>query len=99
MLTLGAAGAMVSGPGGVAEVPAEAAAVRDTTGAGDAFLGGALASALLRGGALDAEALRAGRAGGGGRGVAGGGVRGAADAGGVRGDPRQRAGPGITQRR
>lgn len=60
VVTRGAAGAAVSGPGGVVQVPAEAAVVRDTTGAGDAFLGGALGSALLRGVAVDAEALRAG---------------------------------------
>ena len=60
VVTRGAAGALVSGPGGVVEVAAEAAAVRDTTGAGDAFLGGALASALLREAAIDAAALRAG---------------------------------------
>lgn len=60
VVTRGAAGALVSGPGGVAEVPAEPVAVRDTTGAGDAFLGAALASALLRRSAIDAVALRAG---------------------------------------
>lgn len=58
--TLGAAGALVSGPGGVSTVPAEAALVRDTTGAGDAFLGAVLAAAFARGGAIDAVALRAG---------------------------------------
>jgi ribokinase len=41
-------------------VPAEPAAVRDTTGAGDAFLGATLASALLRRREIDAVALRAG---------------------------------------
>lgn len=60
VVTRGAAGAFVSGPGGIAEVPAAPVAVRDTTGAGDAFLGAALASALLRRSAIDAVALRAG---------------------------------------
>jgi ribokinase len=60
VVTRGAAGAFVSGPAGVAEVPAEPVAVRDTTGAGDAFLGATLASALLRRSAIDAVALRAG---------------------------------------
>jgi len=60
VLTRGAEGALVSGPGGVVEVAAEAADVQDTTAAGDAFLGAALASALLRRSAIDAVALRAG---------------------------------------
>lgn len=60
VVTRGATGAFVSGPVGVAEVAAESAVVRDTTGAGDAFLGAALASAFLRGAAIDAVALRAG---------------------------------------
>lgn len=60
VVTRGAAGALVSGPGGIAEVPAEPVAVRDTTGAGDAFLGAALASALLRRTMIDAAALHAG---------------------------------------
>jgi ribokinase len=60
VVTRGGAGALVSGPEGVADVAAEAAAVRDTTGAGDTFLGASLASALLRGAPLDAAALRAG---------------------------------------
>jgi ribokinase len=60
VLTRGAEGALVSGPGGVADVAAEPAEVRDTTAAGDAFLGGALASAFLRGAAIDATALRVG---------------------------------------
>lgn len=60
VVTRGAAGALVSGPAGIVEVPAEPAIVRDTTGAGDAFLGGALGSALLRGSAVDAAALRTG---------------------------------------
>lgn len=60
VVTRGAGGAFVSGPGGIAEAPAERVAVRDTTGAGDAFLGAALASALLRRSAIDAVALRAG---------------------------------------
>ena len=60
VLTRGACGALVSGPGGIAEVAAAPAEVRDTTGAGDAFLGAALAAALLRGAPIDAAALRAG---------------------------------------
>jgi ribokinase len=60
VVTRGAAGALASGPAGVVDVPAEPAEVRDTTGAGDAFLGAALASALLRGAPLAADALLAG---------------------------------------
>lgn len=62
VLTRGARGALASGPGGVAEVAAAPAAVRDTTGAGDAFLGAALAAALLRGTPVDTAALGAGAA-------------------------------------
>ena len=86
VLTRGAAGALVSGPGGVVEVSAEAAEVRDTTAAGDAFLGAALASALLRRSAIDAVALRAGARAAAVAVVAGRGLRGAADARGVRRD-------------
>lgn len=60
VLTRGAGGALVSGPGGVVEVAAAPATVRDTTGAGDAFLGATLASALRRRGQIDAAALGAG---------------------------------------
>jgi ribokinase len=60
VLTRGAGGALSSGPNGITEVPAMPASVLDTTGAGDAFLGAALASALLRGSVVDTVALRAG---------------------------------------
>jgi ribokinase len=57
VLTLGGQGAqMVTADGRVA-VPAAAAVVVDTTGAGDCFMATALASAALRGVALDARAL------------------------------------------
>ena len=42
-VTLGAAGSLVRADGGEVEVPAAKVAVADTTGAGDAFLGGFLA--------------------------------------------------------
>ena len=45
VLTLGGAGALADGPGGVVQVPAFSVTVVDTTGAGDAF-NGALAVAL-----------------------------------------------------
>lgn len=58
VLTLGSAGALLSrigsSPVRVAAVPATAV---DTTGAGDTFMGVALASALLRGTRLDELAL------------------------------------------
>ena len=60
VLTLGPAGAMLSARGKTVQVPAAPALVRDTTGAGDAFLGAALASSLRRGTRLDAAALAAG---------------------------------------
>jgi ribokinase len=60
VLTRGAGGALSSGPNGITEVPAMPASVLDTTGAGDAFLGAALSSALLRGAVVDTVALRAG---------------------------------------
>jgi ribokinase len=60
ILTRGADGALLSGPNGIAEAPAAAAArIADTTGAGDAFLGAALA-ARVRTGRLDPRALDAG---------------------------------------
>ncbi len=63
VVTLGAAGAVLAGATGVSEYPAiEANAVRDTTGAGDAFLG-ALAAGLAAGSRIDAaiqEGLLAG---------------------------------------
>lgn len=60
VLTRGAKGALLSGPHGMVEVPAERAEVIDTTGAGDTFMAVTLASAMGRGAMLDAEALRAG---------------------------------------
>lgn len=58
VVTLGARGAKLLGTGGAVEVPAQPCAVVDTTGAGDCFMAVALASAALRGVALDARALR-----------------------------------------
>ena len=46
LVTLGPRGAVVAGPGGMAEVPAPPAAVVDTTGAGDALAGTFLARRL-----------------------------------------------------
>lgn len=57
VLTLGADGALLSADGTVVEVAAAPAAVVDTTGAGDTFMGAALASAFLRGRRLDRLAL------------------------------------------
>lgn len=57
VLTLGGRGAALIRPGETIEVPARAAKVVDTTGAGDCFMAVALASACLRGVALDARAL------------------------------------------
>ena len=59
-VTLGHAGALFAGAGGVVRVPAEPASVVETTGAGDTFTGVALASALLRGVRLDRAAIEAG---------------------------------------
>lgn len=60
VLTRGGQGALLSGPQGTVEVPAERAQVIDTTGAGDTFMAAALASAMGRGTMPDARALRAG---------------------------------------
>ncbi len=57
VLTLGAAGAALITAAERITVPAVPCAVRDTTGAGDCFMATALASAALRGVALDARAL------------------------------------------
>ena len=58
VLTLGARGATLVRDGARIDVPAAPCAVVDTTGAGDCFMAVALASAALRGVALDARALR-----------------------------------------
>ncbi|MFN3276833.1 MAG: ribokinase [Paracoccus hibiscisoli] len=58
VLTLGARGATLVREGARIDVPAAPCAVVDTTGAGDCFMAVALASAALRGVALDACALR-----------------------------------------
>ncbi len=61
LLTLDARGAVVANRGASVSVPAPAVEVVDATGAGDAFLGVALAQLLERGtppDALDADALR-----------------------------------------
>ena len=57
VLTLGAEGALLSAGGFAWRVPAAPAKAVDTTGAGDTFMGTALASAFLRGGRLDELAL------------------------------------------
>lgn len=57
VLTLGAQGAALIRVGARIEVPAQAVSIVDTTGAGDCFMAVALASAALRGVALDARAL------------------------------------------
>ncbi|TIS47567.1 ribokinase [Mesorhizobium sp.] len=57
VLTLGADGALLSGGGAPLRVAAMPANVVDTTGAGDTFMGVALASAFLRGTRLDELAL------------------------------------------
>ncbi|QDA36282.1 ribokinase (plasmid) [Paracoccus liaowanqingii] len=58
VLTIGARGAALVRPDARIEVPATPCTVVDTTGAGDCFMAVALASAALRGVALDARALR-----------------------------------------
>lgn len=60
VVTLGARGASMSGAEGALSVLAEPASAVDPTGAGDAFMAVALASALRRGAALDGRALRHG---------------------------------------
>lgn len=58
VLTAGTNGAMLSTAGGeCVHVPAIKAKAVDTTGAGDTFMGAALASAALRGGMLDERAI------------------------------------------
>lgn len=56
-LTLGADGALLATAAGETHVPALNRAVVDTTGAGDAFFGTALASAARRGTGLDVRAV------------------------------------------
>ena len=58
ILTLGPKGARLVTATADVHVPAQPCAVVDTTGAGDCFMATALASAALRGVALDARALR-----------------------------------------
>ena len=58
VLTLGSQGARLITRDGSVTVPAQPCTVVDTTGAGDCFMATALASAALRGVALDARALR-----------------------------------------
>jgi ribokinase len=58
VLTLGPKGALLVTATGDVHVPAQPCEVVDTTGAGDCFMATALASAALRGVALDARALR-----------------------------------------
>jgi ribokinase len=58
VLTLGPKGARLVTATGDVHVPAQPCEVVDTTGAGDCFMATALASAALRGVALDARALR-----------------------------------------
>ncbi len=60
VVTRGALGAVMHGPGGEVAVPAVPAAAVDPTGAGDAFMAVSLASALRRAAALDGRALRHG---------------------------------------
>lgn len=57
VLTFGGDGAMLADDGGTVIVPAEPCAVVDTAGAGDTFMATALASAALRGTALDRLAI------------------------------------------
>lgn len=62
VLTLGAKGARLIGAAGEIMVPARPAGAVDATGAGDCFMGAALACAALRGAPLDARALASGAA-------------------------------------
>lgn len=57
IVTLGGQGCVLVSAEGATEVPAAPAAIVDTTGAGDCFTGVALASAMLRGLAVDVRAL------------------------------------------
>ncbi|CUX65909.1 MULTISPECIES: ribokinase [Agrobacterium] len=57
IVTLGGQGCVLVSADGALEVPAAPATIIDTTGAGDCFTGVALASAMLRGVAVDARAL------------------------------------------
>jgi ribokinase len=57
VLTLGADGALLSSDGGTVRTAAIAVEAVDTTGAGDTFMGVALASAFLRGTRIDERAL------------------------------------------
>ncbi len=57
VLTLGRNGAMLATEEDIIQVPAAPCAVVDTTGAGDTFMATALASAALRGTALDRTAI------------------------------------------
>lgn len=58
VLTLGKEGSMLVTADTACNVPAVTAPAVDTTGAGDCFMGTALASAMLRGSALDHRALQ-----------------------------------------
>ncbi len=60
VLTLGREGAILSGADAWLEVPALEVNATDTTGAGDVFLGTALAASFLRHASLDETALQAG---------------------------------------
>ena len=63
VLTLGARGALLAEAGGnIAAIPAVRAKAVDTTGAGDTFMAVALASAALRGVAIDTRAVAHGAA-------------------------------------
>jgi len=57
VLTLGASGSLLGSKTGIVEVPARAAEVADSTGAGDTFQSVAIGSALRRGGWIDSPAL------------------------------------------
>lgn len=57
VLTIGRDGALLVGPAGTVHVPPEPAQAIDTTGAGDAFMATALASAALRRTSVDRRAV------------------------------------------